>query len=135
MSALTIMFSPATVFLMLFVFSQVEICSGRLVLPQLGVRDWKLHNSALKSRLAPLHSALSADAISPSEAASEFSASVADFLGGIDVFKGGEGRRGGRSGGNVDLSEEAFARAKAERLMQARRRHHILTESNMGPIF
>ena len=77
---------------LLLSLSLVEECDGRLVLPQLNAREWGLHNSALKARLDPLHSALSHDAISPSDAAREFSATVADFLGGIDVFKGGEGR-------------------------------------------
>ena len=69
-------------------------CDGRLVLPQLGVREWRSHDLALKSQLAPLHSCLASDVISPSEAARDFSTLLADFLGGIDVFKGGEG--GGR---------------------------------------
>ena len=90
-------------------------CDGRLVLPQLGVRDWKQHDSALKTRLGPLHSALSADAITPSEAAREFSSTVADFLGGIDVFKGGEGRGRRGGGGNIDITDEAFRQAKLEK--------------------
>ena len=106
---------PCLLLFLSLLSAQLRSCSGRLLLPQLGVREWKLHDSNLKTRLRPLHSALSADAISPSEAASEFSATVADFLGGIDIFKGGEGRRGGGSGGNVDLSEEAFNQAKAEK--------------------
>ena len=90
------------------------VCEGRLILPQLGAREWSLHDAAFKSRLAPLHSALSSDAITPSEAAGEFSAQFADFLGSIDVFKGGEGG-GGREGGGTDISDEAFVRAKLEK--------------------
>ena len=71
--------------------AQVVPCSGRLILPQLEVNEWKLHDTALKTRLRPLHSALSAGAITPSEAVSEFSSTVADFLDSVDVFKGGEG--------------------------------------------
>ena len=112
LSRLISVFLPCYFFLLL---AQVDECSGRLVLPTLGVREWKLHNSALKTRLGPIHSALSADAISPSEAASEFSATVADFLGDIDIFKGGEGRGGRGSSGSDDLSDEAFARVKAEK--------------------
>ena len=99
----------------LLFLAQVVPCNGRLVLPQLGVRDWKVHDTALKTRLGPLHSVLSADSISPSEAAREFSLTVADFLDGVDVFKGGEGRGGGGNNGTVDLSEEAFRRAKREK--------------------
>ena len=51
-----------------------------------------MHDSALKTRLGPIHAALSAGAISTSEAAEEFSSTVADYLGGSDDFKGGEGR-------------------------------------------
>ena len=72
--------------------TQVASCDGRLILPQLGARGWKLHDSSLKTRLGPLHAALSADAITPSEAAEEFSSSVSDFLNGVDG--GGEGRGG-----------------------------------------
>ena len=99
----------------LFFLAQVVPCSGRLVLPQLGVHDWKLHDTALKTRLGPLHSALSADSITPSDAAREFSSTVADFLDGVEVFKGGEGRGGGGNAGTVYLSEEAFMRAKREK--------------------
>ena len=77
------------VFPILLFFSQVTLCDGRLILPQLGVREWKLHDAAVKSRLQPIHSALSADAITPSEAAGEFSSTLADFLGSVGVFKGG----------------------------------------------
>ena len=95
--------------------SQVDSCDGRLILPQLGVREWKLHDAALKTRLDPIRSALSADAITPSEAASEFSATVADFLRSAGVFKGGEGRGGGESRGETDTSDEAFLAAKREK--------------------
>ena len=107
---------PTLFSLLSFLFlAQVVPCSGRLILPQLGAREWKLHDSALKTRLGPLHSALSADAITPSEAAEEFSSTVADFLDGAGGFKGGEGRGGGERGGTPDLSEEAFNRAKREK--------------------
>ena len=106
--------SALVLFFLLFV-SQVTLCDGRLVLPNLGVREWKSHDVALKTRLQPIHSALSADAISPSEAASEFSASVADFLGSIGVFKGGGGGGGGERGGDTDISDEAFLAAKREK--------------------
>ena len=70
-------------------------CDGRFALPTLGVREWALHNSALKVRLGPLHSDLASDAISPSEAAQRFSSTVVDFLSGHDDFKGrGEGGGG-----------------------------------------
>ena len=87
----------------------------RLPLPSLSANEWKSHDSAFKSRLAPIHSALSSDLISPSEAARDFSSTLSDFLGEIDVFKGGEGGGGGRRGGNVDISDEAFLRAKLEK--------------------
>ena len=58
----------------------------------MGVRAWKTYDATLKTRLDPIHSALSADAIAPSEAASEFSATVADFLASDGVFGRGEGR-------------------------------------------
>ena len=91
-------------------------CDGRLLLPQLGVREWKSHDSALKTRLAPLHSSLAADLISPSEAARDFSSVLADFLGGIDVFKGGEGWEGRRRRSNdTDISDEAYDSAKREK--------------------
>ena len=99
---------------LMFLF-QFALCDGRLVLPNLGVREWKSHDVALKTRLQPIHSALSADAISPSEAAGEFSASVADFLGSIGVFKGGGGGYGGERGGDTDISDEAFLAAKREK--------------------
>ena len=89
-------------------------CEGRLILPQLGAREWSLHDAAFKARLAPLHSALSADAITPSEAAQEFSSEFADFLGGIDVFKGGKGGGGGEGRG-TDISDEAYLHAKLEK--------------------
>ena len=90
-------------------------CDGRLILPQLGVNEWKSFDTTLKAQLAPLHSALSHDVITPAEAARDFSSLLADFLGGEDVFSGGEGRdrRGGRS--SADISDEAFLHAKREK--------------------
>ena len=88
---------PCPVLFISLLSAQIRSCSGRIFLPQLGVRERKLHDLNLKTRL-------SADAIFPSEAASEFSATVADLFGGIDVFK----RGGGGSGGNIDLSGEAM---------------------------
>ena len=99
---------------LILLLSQVTLCDGRLIFPHLGVREWKTHDVALKSRLDPLHSALSADAISPSEAASEFSATVADFLASVGVFKGGEGRGGGERD-DTDTSDDAFLAAKREK--------------------
>ena len=84
--------SPLLCLLPYLLLAQVELCYGRLSLPQLGLREWKVHDSALKTRLGPIHAALSAGAISPSEAAEEFSSTVADFLGDSADFKGGEGR-------------------------------------------
>ena len=104
------------VFLPLFLsFTLVEECDGRLVLPPLNAGEWALHDSALKTRLGPLHFALSNNVLTPSEAARDFSTLLADFLGGIDVFKGGEGS-GGRGGNRgVDISDEAFRLAKLEK--------------------
>ena len=95
-----------------------------MVFPNLGANEWKLHDTALKARLSPLHFALSMDVISPSEAARDFSSLLADFLGENDVFRGGEGR----GGGHVDISDEAFTQAKREkkrlqRLVFGRNRH------------
>ena len=88
-------------------------CDGRLILPHLGANEWKSHDSALKVRLSSLHSALSMDVLSPSEAARDFSSQLADFLGENDVFRGGEGE--GRGGSRVDISDEAFIQAKREK--------------------
>ena len=94
---------------LLLVILWVGDCDGRLVLPQLGAREWKSHDSALKTRLAPLHSALSSDIITPSEAARDFSSLLSGFLSESDVFKGGEGWGGRRSQSNdTDISDEAY---------------------------
>ena len=102
-------------FLALFLLVIPGQCSGRFALPSLGVRDWAVHDSALKIRLGPLHSDLSSDAISPSEAARRFSTTLADFLGENDVFKKGEGGGTRRRNSNVDTSDEAFRMAKLEK--------------------
>ena len=99
----------------ILVLGSVCQCDGRLVLPQLGTNEWKLHDTTLKARLAPLHSSLSSDVITPSQAAADFSTLLADFLGGIDAFVGGEGRGGRGSVGNLDISDEAYFRAKLEK--------------------
>ena len=107
-------FSPQFLSVLVF-FLSVALCDGRLILPQLGVREWQSHDAAFKARLAPLHSALSSDSISPSEAARGFSTLLSDFLEGNDVFSQGEGRGGGGRRGNIDASDEAFIQAKAEK--------------------
>ena len=74
-----------------------------------------MFDTTLKAQLAPLHSALSHNVITPAEAARDFLSLLADFLGGEDVFSGGEGRdrRSGRS--SADISDEAFLHAKREK--------------------
>ena len=80
------------------------------------MRNSTNHDSALKARLGPLHSDLSSDVISPSEAARRFSSTVAGYLNDHDVFKSqGEAGGRGRGGGVPDISDEAFTRAKLEK--------------------
>ena len=112
-----VMSAPRSVliFPILLFLSQVTLCDGPLIRPKLGIREWKLHDAAVKTRLQPIHSALSADAITPSEAAAEFSYTLADFLGSVRVFKAGEGGSGGERGGDTDISDEAFLAAKREK--------------------
>ena len=95
--------------------SIVGDCDGRLLLPQLGAREWKTYDAALKVRLTPLHSALSSDIISPSEAARDFSSLLSGFLGENDVFKGDGGGGGRESREDLDISDEALSQAKAEK--------------------
>ena len=106
---------PTPLPLLLFLALFIGHCDGRLILPHLGVNEWKSFDTTLKAQLAPLHSALSRDVITPAEAARDFSSLLADFLGGEDVFSGGEGRerRDGRS--SADISDEAFLHAKREK--------------------
>ena len=50
----------------------IQVEGLRLIVPRLSATDWQSHNGAIKDRLAPLHSALGADIVSPSVAANEF---------------------------------------------------------------
>ena len=103
-------------FFCLFLSVFPDDCDGRYALPNLGVREWASHDSALKARLGPLHSDLGSDVISPSEAARRFSSTVAGYLNDHDEFKS-QGEGGGRRGssGVTDISDEAFYRAKLEK--------------------
>lgn len=102
---------------LIIVFSAFSFVDARIVLPSLPDAAWTCHNARVKTLLTPIHAQLSRDLISPSTAARKFSESISSYLSSESDFSTGNGGGGGARDRcrNVDTSDEASQRAKAEK--------------------
>ena len=58
----------------------IQVKGLRFIVPRLNATDWQCHNTAIKERLEPLHSALGVDIVTPSAAANEFTDILTEYF-------------------------------------------------------